>query len=74
MSQTLPHVVELSLQKPTRAPVEKFHPLETEGQVDSKLHLELDAKFQSASLDVLFFAFDINEARICFLLTVFKHN
>lgn len=48
MSQTLPHVVELSLQKPTRAPVEKFHPLETEGQVDSKLHLELDAKFQSA--------------------------
>ena len=65
---------ELSLQKPTRAPVEKFHPLETEGQVDSKLHLELDAKFQSASLDVLFFVFDINEGRICLLLTVFKHN
>lgn len=67
-------MVGLSLQKPTRAPIEKFHPLETEGQVNSKLQLELDAKFQSASLDVLFFAFAINEARISFLLTVFKHN
>ena len=74
VTRIFPHKVDLSLQNATWAPAEKFHQLETEERVDSKLHLELDAKFQSASLDVLFFTFAVNEVGISFLLTFVKHS